>query len=64
MSILTSDCILWADTLFAEILGSNDPEKIQEFLGNSEYKVHGTAEEQVLYPAVRPYYTHRNIRPD
>jgi len=51
-----------ADTLFAEILGSNDPEKIQEYFGQlyKDIKVHGTAEEQVLYPAVRPITnTHR-----
>lgn len=49
-----------ADTLFAEILGSNEPEKIQEYFGQlyRDIKVHGTAEEQVLYPAVRPYYEH------
>lgn len=49
-----------ADTLFGEILGSNDPEKIQEYFGQlyRDIKVHGTAEEQVVYPAVRPYYEH------
>jgi len=49
-----------ADTLFREILGSNDPQKIQEYFGQlyKDIKVHGTAEEQVLYPAVRPYYEH------
>jgi hemerythrin superfamily protein len=49
-----------ADTLFGEILGSNDPEKIQEYFGQlyKDIKVHGTAEEQVVYPAVRPYYEH------
>jgi len=48
-----------ADTLF-EILGANDPEKIQEYFGQlyKDIKVHGTAEEQVVYPAVRPYYEH------
>jgi hemerythrin superfamily protein len=49
-----------ADTLFMEILGSNDPQKIQEYFGQlyKDIKVHGTAEEQVVYPAVRPYYEH------
>ncbi|MBD1806704.1 hemerythrin domain-containing protein [Microcoleus sp. FACHB-SPT15] len=49
-----------ADTLFAEILGADDPQKIQEYFGQlyKDIKVHGTAEEQVLYPAVRPYYEH------
>jgi hemerythrin superfamily protein len=49
-----------ADTLFMEILGSNDPQKIQEYFGQlyKDIKVHGTAEEQVVYPVVRPYYEH------
>jgi len=49
-----------ADTLFAEILGADEPQKIQEYFGQlyKDIKVHGTAEEQVLYPAVRPYYEH------
>ncbi|MBD2127454.1 hemerythrin domain-containing protein [Microcoleus sp. ZQ-A2] len=49
-----------ADTLFAEILGTNDPQKIAEYFGQlyKDLKVHGTAEEQVLYPAIPPYYEH------
>lgn len=49
-----------ADTLFMEIFSTNDPQKIQEYFGQlyKDLKVHGTAEEQVLYPAVRPYYEH------
>lgn len=49
-----------ADILFGEILGSDDPQKIQEYFGQlyKDLKVHGTAEEQVLYPAIRPYYEH------
>ncbi len=49
-----------ADTLFAEILGADDPQKIQEYFGQlyKDIKVHGTAEEQVVYPAIRPYYEH------
>jgi hemerythrin superfamily protein len=49
-----------ADILFREILSANDPQKIQEYFGQlyKDIKVHGTAEEQVLYPAVRPYYEH------
>jgi hemerythrin superfamily protein len=49
-----------ADTLFMEILSANDPHKIQEYFGQlyKDVKVHGTAEEQVVYPAVRPYYEH------
>ncbi|MBW4421825.1 MAG: hemerythrin domain-containing protein [Myxacorys californica WJT36-NPBG1] len=47
-----------SDILFAEILGSDDPQKIQEYFGQlyQDVKIHGLAEEQVLYPAVRPYY--------
>jgi hemerythrin superfamily protein len=46
------------DTLFVEILGSNDPQKIQEYFGQlyKDVQAHGAAEEQVIYPAVRPYY--------
>ncbi|MBD1909396.1 MULTISPECIES: hemerythrin domain-containing protein [unclassified Leptolyngbya] len=46
------------DVLFAEILGSDNPQKIQEYFGQlyQDVKVHGLAEEQVLYPAVQPYY--------
>ncbi|WP_250121464.1 hemerythrin domain-containing protein [Chroococcidiopsis sp. CCMEE 29] len=49
-----------ADILFGEILGSNDPEKIQEYFGQlyKDVKVHGTAEEEIVYPAIRPYYDH------
>jgi hemerythrin superfamily protein len=46
------------DTLCVEILGASDPQKIQEYFGQL-YKdaiAHGTAEEQIVYPAVRPYY--------
>jgi len=47
-----------ADTLFGEIQATNDPQKVQEYFGQlyRDIKVHGLAEEQVLYPAVRPYY--------
>jgi len=46
------------DVLFMEILGSNDPQKIQEYFGQlyKDVQAHGAAEEQVIYPAVRPYY--------
>jgi hemerythrin superfamily protein len=46
------------DILFAELLGSNDPRKIQEYFGQlyRDVKIHGLAEEQVLYPALSPYY--------
>jgi hemerythrin superfamily protein len=46
------------DVLFMEILGSNDPQKIQEYFGQlyKDVQAHGAAEEQVIYPAIRPYY--------
>ena len=46
------------DVLFMEILGSNDPQKIQEYFGQlyKDVQAHGAAEEQVVYPAIRPYY--------
>lgn len=49
-----------ADTLFREILNANDAEKIPEYFGQlyKDLKVHVTAEEQVVYPAIRPYYEH------
>lgn len=47
-----------ARTLFAEIQGSNDPQKIQEFFGQlyKDLLAHAKAEEQVVYPAMRSYY--------
>ncbi|BAZ22969.1 Hemerythrin HHE cation binding domain protein [Kalymmatonema gypsitolerans NIES-4073] len=49
-----------ADILFMEILGTNDPHKIQEYFGQlyKDIKAHGTAEEQIVYPPVRQYYEH------
>jgi NAD(P)-dependent dehydrogenase (short-subunit alcohol dehydrogenase family)/hemerythrin superfamily protein len=46
------------DILFAEILGSDNPQKIQEYFGQlyQDVKVHGLAEEQTLYPALHSYY--------
>lgn len=47
-----------ARTLFMEIEQSNDPQKIQEYFGQlyKDLSVHAEAEEQVVYPAVRPFY--------
>jgi len=49
-----------SDVLFRELLGTNDPERVQEYFGQlyQDISVHGLAEEQVLYPALRPYYEH------
>jgi hemerythrin superfamily protein len=47
-----------SDILIAEILSSDQPEKIQEYFGQlyKDVSIHGLAEEQVVYPALRPYY--------
>lgn len=46
------------NTLFAQINGTDDPQKIQEYFGQmyKDLMVHSEAEEQVVYPAVRAYY--------
>ena len=45
-------------TLFTQIEGTDDPQKIQEFFGQiyKDLTVHSEAEEQVVYPAVRAFY--------
>ncbi|HEY9862178.1 MAG TPA: hemerythrin domain-containing protein [Candidatus Obscuribacterales bacterium] len=49
-----------SDVLFRELLGTNDPERVQEYFGQlyQDVRIHGLAEEQVLYPVLRPYYEH------
>jgi hemerythrin superfamily protein len=44
--------------LFKQIEVSNDPKKIEEYFGQiyKDLSVHAEAEEQVVYPAVRPFY--------
>ncbi len=46
------------NTLFTELLASNDPQKIQEYFGQiyKDLSAHAEAEEQVVYPKVRPFY--------
>lgn len=46
------------NTLFAEAQGTNDPQKLQEYFGQiyKDLSAHSTAEEQIVYPAVRSYY--------
>jgi hemerythrin superfamily protein len=46
------------NTLFTELLASNDPQKIQEYFGQiyKDLTVHAEAEEQVVYPRVRSFY--------
>ncbi|BAY43438.1 hemerythrin HHE cation binding domain-containing protein [Scytonema sp. HK-05] len=46
------------NTLFTELLASQDPQKIQEYFGQiyKDLSAHAEAEEQVVYPRVRPFY--------
>jgi len=48
-----------ADTLIKEIEMAKEPAKIQEFFGQlyKDLLVHSEAEEQVVYPAVRSFYS-------
>ncbi|ACK72897.1 Hemerythrin HHE cation binding domain protein [Gloeothece citriformis PCC 7424] len=47
-----------ARTLFAEIEGTNDTQKIREYFSQlyNDLMVHSEAEEQTVYPTMRPYY--------
>ncbi|WP_293337168.1 hemerythrin domain-containing protein [Microcoleus sp. CAWBG58] len=47
------------DTLFMEIEKTDNPQKLQEFFGQlyKDLSVHAEAEEQIVYPAVRSYYS-------
>ncbi|MDX2098617.1 MAG: hemerythrin domain-containing protein [Leptolyngbyaceae cyanobacterium bins.59] len=44
--------------LFTQVAATNDPQKLQEYFGQiyKDLTVHSEAEEQVVYPAVRPFY--------
>ncbi|NJM73332.1 MAG: DNA nickase [Scytonema sp. RU_4_4] len=46
------------NTLFTELLASQDPQKIQEYFGQiyKDLSAHAEAEEQVVYPRVRSFY--------
>lgn len=46
------------NTLFTELLQSNDPQKIQEYFGQiyKDLSAHAEAEEEVVYPKVRSFY--------
>jgi hemerythrin superfamily protein len=44
--------------LFMQIDNTNDPQKIEEYFGQiyKDLSAHSEAEEEVVYPAVRPFY--------
>jgi hemerythrin superfamily protein len=46
------------NTLFLQIAQTEDPQKLQEYFGQiyKDLTAHSIAEEQIVYPAVRPYY--------
>jgi hemerythrin superfamily protein len=46
------------NTLFMEIEKTDDPQKIQEYFGQlyKDLTAHSEAEEQIVYPVVRPFY--------
>lgn len=52
------------NTLFTELLQSNDPQKIQEYFGQiyKDLSAHAEAEEQVVYPRVRPFYGEKDTQ--
>ncbi|MBD2294613.1 hemerythrin domain-containing protein [Anabaena sphaerica FACHB-251] len=50
--------------LFTELLQSDDPQKIQEYFGQiyKDISAHAAAEEEVVYPRVRPFYGEANTQ--
>lgn len=46
------------NTLFTQVAATDDPQKLQEYFGQiyKDLTAHSEAEEQVVYPAVRPFY--------
>jgi hemerythrin superfamily protein len=52
------------NTLFTELLQSNDPQKIQEYFGQiyKDLLAHSEAEEQVVYPKVRSFYPQDKVQ--
>ncbi|MBD2003981.1 MULTISPECIES: hemerythrin domain-containing protein [Cyanophyceae] len=46
------------NTLFTEVGATKDPQKLQEYFGQiyKDLSAHAIAEEQVVYPKVRPFY--------
>jgi hemerythrin superfamily protein len=52
------------NTIFTEIGGTNDPQKLQEFFGQlyKDLLAHAQAEEEVVYPRVRSFYGEDNTQ--
>ncbi|NJM23669.1 MAG: DNA nickase [Richelia sp. SM1_7_0] len=52
------------NTLFTQLLATNDSQKIQEYFGQiyKDLLVHSIAEEKVVYPTVRPFYGDRDTQ--
>ncbi|MGL5831819.1 MAG: hemerythrin domain-containing protein [Waterburya sp.] len=52
------------NTLIAQMEGSDDPQKIEEYFGQMymDLSVHSEAEEQVVYPTVQPFYGEENTQ--
>ncbi|MFM2062012.1 MAG: hypothetical protein RLZZ507_1682 [Cyanobacteriota bacterium] len=50
--------------LFTELMQSDDPQKIQEYFGQiyKDLSAHAGAEEEVVYPRVRPFYGEANTQ--
>jgi hemerythrin superfamily protein len=50
--------------LFTELLQSDNPQKIQEYFGQifKDLSAHAGAEEEVVYPRVRPFYGEENTQ--
>lgn len=46
------------NTLFLQVSQTEDPQKLQEYFGQiyKDLTAHSLAEEQIVYPAIRPYY--------
>jgi hemerythrin superfamily protein len=52
------------NTLIAQIEGTDDPQKIEEYFGQMymDLSVHSEAEEQVVYPTVQSFYGEENTQ--
>ncbi|MBD2110608.1 MULTISPECIES: hemerythrin domain-containing protein [Cyanophyceae] len=53
-----------ANTIFTEIGGTQDPQKLQEYFGQlyKDLLAHAEAEEEVVYPNVRSFYGNENVQ--